>query len=270
MTQTNLLSDSITIHPIPILKDNYVWMMINANKRLAMIVDPGEALPVISYLKDNKLTLTAILITHHHWDHTNGIEKIKNELTNDQHFDIPIFGHHQNMITHISHVVDEGDQISFSDFPIFKVFAIPGHTLKHLAFYSPSILFCGDTLFAAGCGRLFEGKADELYHSLQKLIALPPETKVYCAHEYTLKNLQFAQLIEPHNQSIAEKMIRIKKCRDDNLPTLPSRLAEEKLTNPFLRCHIPEVIRKAEQYAGKKLSNPIDVFATLRKWKDEY
>jgi hydroxyacylglutathione hydrolase len=147
---------------------------------------------------------------------------------------------------------------------------IPGHTLDHIAFYSPGMLFCGDTLFSAGCGRLFEGEAIQLYSSLQRMAALPAETQIYCAHEYTLNNLRFAKVVEPDNIAIDQRIVSVTELRQKNQPSLPSTLAIEKSTNPFLRCHSPTIIKNVSAYAGHTLSSELDVFTWLRKYKDHF
>jgi hydroxyacylglutathione hydrolase len=254
----------LTILPVPTLKDNYVWVMIDADHHTALVIDPGEAKPVIAFLKQQHLTLIGILITHHHWDHTNGIAELKN---ND---DVPVYGSENEKVMTITQLVREPDKVSLPNFPTFHVMAIPGHTLLHIAYYAKGLLFCGDTLFAAGCGRLFEGTALQMYTTLQKIASLPDETRIYCAHEYTLDNLRFAATVEPGNQQIAERFHQVSELRKQHLPSLPSVLSIEKETNPFLRCDSPELIANVEKYAGQKLNKPVDVFTWLRKWKDNF
>lgn len=253
----------LTIHPIPTLKDNYVWTIIDTTQRVAIIVDPGEASPVINYLKIHQLSLIAILITHHHWDHTNGIAGIL------EHVNVPVYG--PKNVAHISHPVTEGDSIQLKDFPFtINVLAIPGHTLDHLAYHCIDLLFCGDTLFSAGCGRLFEGSAAQMYSSLQKLAALPDDTKVCCAHEYTLNNLNFAKTIEPNNECITKLIQSVAQLREQDLPSLPSTLKRERETNPFLRCDTSTVKESVENIIGHRLNDPIAIFAALRKCKDNF
>lgn len=236
---------------ISILRDNYVWTIINTEHHVALVVDPGDADPIIAYLTQHHLTLNGILVTHHHWDHTNGVAKLKAE------FDVPVFTH--------------GDQITINNhFPTYRVLTIPGHTQDHVAYYGDNSLFCGDTLFAAGCGRLFEGTASEMYQSLQKLAQLPKETRIYCGHEYTLKNLMFAQMIEPNNQHIAARIKKVQELRNQNQPSLPSLLSEELSTNPFLRCDQVDVIAYVEKQLGERVNDPITVFKVLRQMKDQF
>lgn len=256
---------NLTLIPIPALKDNYIWALVDSATHRVLIVDPGEAAPVIAFLQKNKLTLVGILITHHHGDHTQGVS----ELTNL--FDMPVFGPASESVKHMTHPLREGDSVQIPDFPLtLQVIDIPGHTVGHIAYYSHGMLFCGDTLFAAGCGRPFEGTPHQLFSSLQKLASYPDETKVYCAHEYTLNNLRFAELVEPGNQQIEKRMQQVFALRKQHQPSLPSTMGEEKATNPFLRCDSPEVIKSVEEYAGKKLETTVEVFTWLRKWKDNF
>lgn len=252
----------IKILPIPALKDNYMWMGINAQNQ-AFVVDPGDANPVIKTLKQYGLTLAAVFITHHHRDHTFGMEKLAS------YYHMPIFGPINEKLPEITHQVKEGDRVELEGFPTFNVLEIPGHTLDHLAYYSDGILFCGDTLFSAGCGRLFEGTAEQLYQSLLKLKALPDDTQIYCGHEYTQNNLRFAEYIEPHNEAIKAKIAQVNDLREKNQPTLPSLLKEEIDINPFFRCEVPDVIRQVEDSTKKSMST-LEVFAELREWKNHY
>ncbi|RDI44578.1 hydroxyacylglutathione hydrolase [Aquicella lusitana] len=255
----------ITIHPIPTLKDNYVWALIDQHQRHVLIVDPGEAAPVIHYITQHHLLPVGILVTHHHWDHTNGIVELSNL------YSVPVYGPAKETIRGVTHKVQEKDEIIIDHFPLtLQVVDIPGHTLGHIAYYAQDSVFCGDTLFAAGCGRLFEGTPEMLYASLQKIAALPDTTKIYCAHEYTLANLRFAEAVEPDNQKIYERLEHVKHLRAKDLPTLPCALAEEKATNPFLRCDVPEIITSAEKHDGSSLKNPVAVFTSLRRWKDNF
>ena len=255
----------ITINFIPIFNDNYIWLIINSIEKKAIAIDPGDANPLLHYLQSNQLDLAAILITHHHSDHTQGISALKRE------FSIPVYGPKNEQITGLTHKVEEGDRIHIPAFDrVFHVLNIPGHTLDHIAYTLPGLLFCGDTLFSAGCGRLFEGTAQQMYHSLQKLAALPDKTDVFCAHEYTLQNLKFAQVVEPNNQWIQNKIRQVSALRQDNRPTLPSRINEEKRINPFLRCEVADVIEAVGKWAGLKLDDPVQVFKYLREWKDGF
>ncbi|MCR9191793.1 MAG: hydroxyacylglutathione hydrolase [Gammaproteobacteria bacterium] len=253
------------IIPIPALQDNYIWTMINPAEKLAVIVDPGEAVPVLGYLQAHDLTLAGIFLTHHHWDHTNGVSDI---LT---HTAVPVVASALSQVDAVTQRLQDGERMILNEhFPEFTAITVPGHTLDHTAYCVDTAVFSGDTLFGAGCGRLFEGTASQLYQSLQKFAALSDDTQVYCGHEYTLANLKFAHLVEPGNQAILQRMDKVKRLYEKALPSLPSSLAEEKETNPFLRCDSLEVIQQVEQHVQRKLPNPEEVFAALRGWKDTF
>ncbi len=251
----------LEIVPISALKDNYIWTLRDAKH--AAVVDPGEAGPVLDYLAREQLTLVAILATHHHPDHVGGIDALLKQRM------VPVFGPRKEPIPGMTHPVTEGDSVSIPELGAsFSVLDIPGHTRAHVAYYGLDSLFCGDTLFACGCGRLFEGTPEQMYASLQKLLALPDETKVYCGHEYTLANIQFARAVEPHNEALAAREADEQKLRAVGKPTLPSTVGREKATNPFLRCLEPAVIDSANKYLGSRLTDPVRVFAAIRDWKN--
>lgn len=256
---------SIQVHPILAFKDNYIWCLINDETNHCIIVDPGETKPVLAFLKRSNLVLDALFVTHHHWDHTNGIKGIVAAHP------ISVFGPAKENVFGVSHPVEEGDTIQLPNWPIeFQVMAIPGHTLGHIAYYGDDSLFCGDTLFSAGCGRLFEGTAEQMLNSLEKLSQLPDNTQIYCGHEYTLNNLHFAQTVEAANPYIKDYLERVRELRQKNLPSLPATLANERLINPFLRCHEAEVISRVEKHRGRKSDSSADVFSYLRQWKNNY
>jgi len=244
-------------------KDNYVWTLRNATH--AAVVDPGEARPVLEYLAAQKLRLAAILATHHHPDHVGGIAELVSK------FRVPVFGPKNEPIPTLTQPVSEGDRVGIPELDVsFSVLDIPGHTRAHVAYYGAGALFCGDTLFACGCGRLFEGTADQMYASLAKLAALPDDTKVYCGHEYTLANIGFAKAVEPDNQALSARQVRDQRLRDAGKPTVPSTLADEKATNPFLRCREPAVVESANKYLGARVADPVRVFAAIRDWKNKF
>ncbi len=258
-------SANLTIHPIPAFNDNYIWLLghpVNAN---CVVIDPGDAEPVLAKLAKDGLTLSAILITHHHWDHTGGIGELL------KHHDVPVFGPKSDGIAELSHPLTEGDQIKVPGIDAeFEILDIPAHTSGHIAYHGHGLVFTGDTLFTAGCGRLFEGTAEQMFDSLSKLAQLPDDTQVYCGHEYTAANLRFAQAVEPDNTDISSRIENVSHLRLQNQPSVPSTLKLEKLTNPFLRCEHDSVKHAAEQYSDKQLKTPIEVFAVIRKWKDQY
>ncbi len=253
------------IVPIPALEDNYIWMMVNTQAHTALIVDPGEAAPVFDYLKQHHLELAGILLTHHHWDHTNGVPELL------RHYEVPVIASMQNQSPHVTRRVSDHEQFSVhAEFPMLTALAIPGHTLDHTAYYVGDALFSGDTLFGGGCGRIFEGTPEQMYASLQKLSALPERTQIYCGHEYTLANLGFAIIVEPNNPLIAQRIATSSALNEQNTPTVPSLLREEKNTNPFLRCDILEVQQSVSAHMGRELNEVVEVFAALREWKNRF
>lgn len=247
------------IIPIPALKDNYIWMLLDDSEKYAVVVDPGEAKPVIETLEKKGCELSGILITHHHWDHTNGIADLL-----DYTPEVLVAGSIESRVPGVNLRVNDGEEFAIANVQC-KAIAVPGHTLDHTAYYDAAAkwIFTGDTLFSAGCGRIFEGTPEMMYQSLQKITALPEDTKVYCGHEYTSQNLNFAAVVEPDNHAISMKQASLPLC------TLPSILGEEKRINPFLRCGVETVKYAAEQYAQRKLHRPVEVFAVLREWKNE-
>lgn len=253
----------MNVIPVCAFNDNYIWMIMHPGNSACVVVDPGDADPVLALLNQQRLSLKGILITHHHWDHVNGIAALLAKCP------VPVFGPRAETIQGVSEGVQEGDTVHISRLNLhFQVFNIPAHTKGHIAYYGHSSVFCGDTLFTGGCGRLFEGTAAEMYTSLQKLAVLPDDTLVYCGHEYTEANLRFACLVEPDNPVLAQRLIATQQQRAQNRPTVPALLSLEKATNPFLRTHRPNVKKAAEQFAGTSLNDPIEVFAVLRRWKD--
>jgi hydroxyacylglutathione hydrolase len=253
------------IVPVGAFKDNYVWVLRkqDGDKRHAAVVDPGDARPVLEYLSREKLELSAILATHHHADHVGGIAELR------RHRDVPVYGPRGEPIPTLTHPVSEGDTVTLPELGVsFSVLDIPGHTRAHIAYYGAGALFCGDTLFACGCGRLFEGSAEQMYASLEKLRALPDDTRVYCGHEYTLANISFARSVDPSNEFLAKREQQASRLREAGKPTLPSTLGEEKATNPFLRCREPAVVESANKYLGSRVADPVRVFAAIREWKN--
>lgn len=253
----------VAVFPVAALKDNYIWFI--RNEDIVVVVDPSDAVPVDQTLAAQALDLTAILVTHHHWDHVNGIDALV------ERYRVPVYGPKLETIPHCRHRMIDGDTIAFPDLEVsFKVLGVPGHTSGAVAYFGAESLFSGDTLFTAGCGRLFEGTAEQMYTSLTKLMSLPPETRLYCGHEYTLANLAFARAVEPDNADIAARSLETAARRAQGLPTVPSTLDLERRTNPFVRCSAPEVKRAAERQARRPLCSDSEVFAALRQWKDIY
>jgi hydroxyacylglutathione hydrolase len=252
----------LEIVPLPAFRDNYIWTLRDGAK--AAVVDPGEAAPVKAYLAKEKLTLVAILATHHHPDHVGGISELVAARK------VPVFGPRSEPIPELTHPVGQGDRANIEELGAsFDVLDIPGHTRAHVAYYGLGSLFCGDTLFACGCGRVFEGTPQQMLESLSKLAALPDATKIYCGHEYTLANIQFARDVDPGNQALAAREERVRKLRDAGRPSLPSTLGEERATNPFLRCAEPAIVESANKYLGARVADPIRVFAAIREWKNK-
>lgn len=256
-----------TLQPIaiPALKDNYIWAIAHPKKKTCLIVDPGEAAPVQQFLKHHQLSLSHILITHHHQDHTGGLSELL-----DIHTPI-ITGSSHSPCPYINHPLKDQKHFTVPDLELeFSAIDIPGHTLCHTAFLAQDILFTGDTLFSAGCGRIFEGSVPMMYASLQKLSNLNPSTRLFCGHEYTVANLDFALTVEPNNQTAQQHQNWALGQIAAQRPTLPSTLSLECQINPFLRCSQPSVIQAAEQHADQTLPDPIAVFKTLRQWKDQF
>lgn len=254
-----------TVRPVPAFKDNYIWLIVNDEARRAAIVDPGDAAPVLAALDDLRLQPVAILATHHHGDHVGGIGDIV-----DRH-PVPVYGPAGEHIPGRTHAMREADLAEIDGLGAsFRVLDIPGHTAGHIAFVGHGMAFVGDTLFTAGCGRLFEGTAAQMHASLSKLAALAPQTEIYCGHEYTQANLRFAAAVEPENTDIRARITACDDLRTRGLPTVPARLQLELLTNPFLRVRAPAVHSAAERAAGQALRDEAEIFGAIRRWKDSF
>lgn len=259
---------------LPAFSDNYIWMLHDGVE--ALVVDPGDAAPVLSALAERGLRLAGILVTHHHADHVGGLAALR------QHLRGPVIGTGTEGIQGLDRTVIEGEQVELLG-QRFEVIEVPGHTAGHIAFFlrepadgSEPILFCGDTLFSGGCGRLFEGTPAQMLASLDKLAALPGETRVCCAHEYTLSNLRFAQAVEPGNAELAAYIAHCQALRQQQRPTLPSSIATERAINPFLRSDHAAPRASARRHAETSATplaadaDRVAVFATLRQWKNEF
>lgn len=254
----------LQIIPVPAFKDNYIWLIHNGTKAVA--VDPGDAAPLMSMLESLKLELEAVLVTHHHQDHIGGIHALINHFPHLNVF-APKFEHYN--FRH--HPVCEPDILKCAEWmPETRVLNLPGHTLGHIGFYmsynTQKWLFCGDTLFGAGCGRLFEGTPSQMLASLQKLAALSPDTAVYCTHEYTLHNINFALTVDAANATLLQRREHTMQKRNAQLPSLPSSIGLERATNPFLRCRVPEIQAALDLKNGSEL----DVFTKLREIRNSY
>ncbi|MFZ4551914.1 MAG: hydroxyacylglutathione hydrolase [Aquabacterium sp.] len=253
---------------LPAFTDNYIWMLDDGQQ--ALVVDPGDATPVRDALQRMGLTLTAILVTHRHADHVGGISSLQNGQ-------IPVYGPLSKAIPQITNIVSDGNHINWAS-KVFQVLGTPGHTDEHLSYFwqgqtnpvnEAPLIFVGDTLFSAGCGRVFDGRLDQLYNSLKRISALPDATRVCAAHEYTIGNLSFAQTVEPLNPEVAQALQRCIALRGESRPTLPSSIARERLINPFLRCTQPAVLASVHAH-GCKDTRPEAVFEALRTWKNNF
>lgn len=270
----------IVIQAISAFNDNYIWLIKQGNA--AIVVDPGDAQPVQDYLQQHQLNLHAILITHHHGDHVGGVAELV------QHHACPVYGpDNPKLSALIDHPVREGDTVDIAQLLMAKkateqestallhVLEVPGHTMDHIAYAGEingeqAILFCGDTLFSCGSGRIFEGDSRIMLQSLDKFKKMPQNTLIFCAHEYTLSNIKWALAVEPHNREIQEWQERATQLRAESLPTVPTHLEQELRTNPFLRVEEPAVRQAAEKYAGHSLSTSADVLGALREWKNSF
>ena len=256
----------IKIDALPAFSDNYIWLLQDSVQQRCAVVDPGDAAPVLAWLDAHAgWQLSDILITHHHHDHVGGIARLK-AATGAR-----VLGPSRENIPERDQGLGEGDRIEVLGYEL-QVIEVPGHTLGHIAYYQPEQhwLFCGDTLFAAGCGRLFEGSPEQMHDSLQRLAALPGQTQVYCTHEYTLSNLRFAQAAEPDNAQVAERLRQVTAWREAGQISLPSTLALERATNPFLRCNEPALNATIDRRKGAADRSSAEVFRHLRAWKDNF
>ncbi len=256
----------LNVRPVRAFSDNYIWLIeAPCGHDQVVAVDPGEAAPVMTELQRSGASLAAILLTHHHPDHVGGVPELL------RHWAVPVIGPDDTRIAQRTLTVHDGERCELAELGLcFETLAVPGHTLSHIAFWGHGALFCGDTLFSAGCGRMFEGTPTQMNASLTKLRSLPPDTRMFCGHEYTAANLRFALTVDPHNGGALEYQSRVAAVRAQGNPSLPSTLALEIRVNPFLRCDDPTVVRAAEAHAGRSLQDPAEVFGVLRAWKDQF
>lgn len=254
------------VTPVRAFADNYIWLIhgLRDPNRVA-VVDPGDAAPVLAALEAQRWTVGAILVTHHHADHVGGVRELRSR------FPVPVISPAGETIPECTRSVAGRDRVELGDLGLgFQVIDVPGHTRGHIAYYGHGAVFCGDTLFSAGCGRLFEGTAEQMTRSLGALRELPGETRVYCGHEYTQSNLRFALTVEPQNSAARRYLETVQNLRSSGRPTLPSTMELEIGVNPFLRCKEPSVQKAAEAHAGRALGTEAEVFATIRRWKDGF
>lgn len=252
--------------PLPAFQDNYLWVLHDGHR--ALVVDPGDAQPVLAWLQRERLQLDAILVTHHHPDHIGGVDAVRDATG------AKVYGPARERIPEPLTRLAEGDTIEVLGLA-FRVIDVPGHTAGHIAYYCDDVdgaplLFCGDTLFSGGCGRLFEGTPAQMLSSLDKLAALPGTTKVCCTHEYTLSNLKFARAVEPGNTELMHYVQHCQDLRARNLPTLPSTIARERQINPFLRARVPAVAQAAREHDAATAPDEVGVFTAIRQWKNEF
>jgi hydroxyacylglutathione hydrolase len=256
----------LSVRPVRAFTDNYIWLISAPSDPGRLVaVDPGDAAPVIAELQRSGDSLAAILLTHHHPDHVGGVPELK------RHWDVPVIGPDDTRIAQRTRTARGGERCEMPDLGLsFEILAVPGHTLSHIAFWGHGALFCGDTLFSAGCGRMFEGTPIEMNASLSKLAELPADTRMYCGHEYTAANLRFALTVDPANVDAAEYQSRVERLRALDRPSLPSTMGLEMQVNPFLRCNERSVVKAAELRAGKTLEETAAIFGVLRAWKDQF
>lgn len=253
----------LRIWPIEVFSDNYVWVLEREGSARVAVVDPGDGPSVVDALEARRLEAAVVLLTHHHHDHVGGLADVV------ARFHPAVHGSGADGLPGVDCAVGDGDTVEIDDLDLaLEVVALPGHTANHLGFIAPGFALVGDTLFAGGCGRVFDGTMAQMHDSLSRLASLPAETKAYCAHEYTLANLRFALKIEPDNEALAARLAAAEMARAEAHPTVPSTIGDELATNPFLRCSVPTVVAAARRRAGREVVPGAETFAVLRRWKD--
>ncbi len=251
--------------PISAFDDNYIWLLRSPDSSSAVVVDPGDAGPVFEALSSRDLTLGAVLVTHHHHDHVGGASELA------ARYGIPVFGPAREVIPAVDQMVSGDDVVQLAGLGCYlRVVDLPGHTAGHISYIGPDFAFVGDTLFAGGCGRVFEGTMEEMFESLLRLSVLPPATRIFCGHEYTVANLRFAREVEPENRALTERLEHAIAARRAGVATVPSTMSEELATNPFLRCEQQAVVEAAAARIRREPTSPCEVFAALRIWKDSW
>ncbi len=263
-------NDKTTISPIKAFNDNYIWTIRTPDSQSLALVDPGDANVCIAYIEKHQLILSAILVTHHHHDHVGGISSLL-DYANTKGWSVKVYGPTHDSIEHVTIKLNENEQVNLAEIGVnFSVIDLPGHTKGHIGYVNEKALFCGDTLFSGGCGRLFEGTAKQMHNSLTKLANLPEETLIYCAHEYTQANLNFALAVEPDNYALIQYQQKVNQLRCNDKTTIPSSINIEKQINPFLRCDHKSISLAAQAYEKTELTTSEAVFAALRHWKDKF
>jgi len=270
--------EPIVVSAIPAFSDNYIWAITSTNvkesnmpamKPLAL-VDPGDAAPCIEFIEKHGLQLSTILITHHHPDHTGGVADLKS-YCKSKGWPLTVYAPENTVIKNVDVRVKDNQTIDLNELSMsFEVIDLAGHTLDHIGYYANDVVFCGDTLFSGGCGRIFEGSPQQMLKALTRLADLPERTHVYCAHEYTLANLKFALAVEPKNAELVHYYNQVIKRRSQNLSTIPTSILLEKKINPFLRCEQQEIINSATNFSNNKVSNTLETFTVIRQWKNQF